>query len=209
MSVSWLKFLAQRLSTPTSRPKRRQQKKCRSTPQLETLEARDVPTVIAHPDYVVKVGPNGVTPDQTTGPEGYTPSQIEQGYGFNQISFSGTAGTGAGTTIAIVDAYSDPNIASRSSGISTNNSIFPRRTLPLSNQAGSSSLPRRQHGLGGPKAYRWMSSGHIAIAPGSKDLARGGDNRVLRQSVHGSPLCRRTEGSGRRFHELGRQRVLR
>jgi subtilase family serine protease len=45
-----------------------------------------------------------------------TPAQIEQAYGFNKISFtvSGktTTGTGAGETIAIVDAYSDPNIVS-------------------------------------------------------------------------------------------------
>ena len=44
-------------------------------------------------------------------PTGYTPAQIRHAYGFDQISFNGTAGNGAGTTIAIVDAYDDPNIA--------------------------------------------------------------------------------------------------
>jgi subtilase family serine protease len=39
--------------------------------------------------------------------QGYTPSQIAQGYGFNQITDQGQ-----GQTIAIVDAYKDPNIAS-------------------------------------------------------------------------------------------------
>lgn len=37
---------------------------------------------------------------------GYTPAQIRTAYGFTAVS-----GTGAGQTIAIVDAYNDPNIA--------------------------------------------------------------------------------------------------
>ena len=41
---------------------------------------------------------------------GFTPPQIQQAYGLNDISFNGTAGTGAGQTVAIVDAYNDPNI---------------------------------------------------------------------------------------------------
>jgi subtilase family serine protease len=61
-----------------------------------------------------------------------TPAQIEQAYGFNKISFTvngkTTSGTGAGETIAIVDAYSDPNIVSdletfdKTYGISNNDS---------------------------------------------------------------------------------------
>ena len=35
----------------------------------------------------------------------YTPAQIKQAYGFDQVPYDGT-----GQTIAIVDAYSDPNI---------------------------------------------------------------------------------------------------
>jgi subtilase family serine protease len=49
-----------------------------------------------------------------TTPTGYSPAQIRAAYGINAISFSnGTiASDGAGQTIAIVDAFSDPNIAS-------------------------------------------------------------------------------------------------
>ncbi len=43
-------------------------------------------------------------------PTGLTPSQIQNAYGINQITFSG--GNGAGQTIAIIDAYNDPNIKS-------------------------------------------------------------------------------------------------
>jgi subtilase family serine protease len=41
-----------------------------------------------------------------------TPAQIATAYAFNQATYNGTALTGAGQTIAIVDAYDDPNAAS-------------------------------------------------------------------------------------------------
>ncbi len=55
-----------------------------------------------------------VIPMVASGPSGYSPEQIQTAYGVNQIKFdSGTIpGTGAGETIAIVDAYNDPTIAS-------------------------------------------------------------------------------------------------
>ncbi len=49
---------------------------------------------------------------QGTTPTGYSPSQIRSAYGLNQISFGSVSGTGAGQTIAIIDAYFDPNISS-------------------------------------------------------------------------------------------------
>jgi subtilase family serine protease len=55
--------------------------------RVERLEARDTPAAL-------------------------TPAQVRAAYGFNQITFGSVAGTGAGTTIAIVDAYNDPYIAS-------------------------------------------------------------------------------------------------
>ena len=50
----------------------------------------------------------------STDPTGLTPQDIRNAYGIDLISFSGgtVSGTGAGETIAIVDAFNDPNIAS-------------------------------------------------------------------------------------------------
>ena len=45
-------------------------------------------------------------------PTGFSPSQVQSAYGVNQISFGNVTGNGAGQTIAIIDAYFDPNIAS-------------------------------------------------------------------------------------------------
>src|SRR5262249_32738984 len=46
-------------------------------------------------------------------PTTFTPTQLVHAYGFDQISFAGGTipGDGRGQTIAIVDAFDDPNIA--------------------------------------------------------------------------------------------------
>jgi len=63
---------------------------------------------IAHPIAVVQ----SVSHDSSTPPNSaLTPSEIASAYGINQITFGPIAGTGAGQTIAIVDAYDDPNAA--------------------------------------------------------------------------------------------------
>jgi subtilase family serine protease len=75
---------------------------------MEALESRALlsKTIIEHPNFVMGplagAGPGG----------GFTPQQLQTGYGFSSINFYGTKGTGKGETIAIVDAYDDPNIQS-------------------------------------------------------------------------------------------------
>jgi hypothetical protein len=78
----------------------------------ELLESRDVPAVMV-PTYTLLRHAGGAAPLATGGPTGTSPSQIRHAYGIDQITFSGgtVAGDGSGTTIAIVDAYDDPNIA--------------------------------------------------------------------------------------------------
>ena len=106
MKFSWFSLFAKRLLQPVLHPRHHPVKPGRSLLRVEPLESRDVPTAVFTPDYVVLTPTNSATPFGTTGPTGYTPTEIRDAYGFNQISFNGTAGTGAGTTIAIVDAYS-------------------------------------------------------------------------------------------------------
>jgi hypothetical protein len=78
--------------------------------RIEELESRflfsagGLDSIFALPDR----GGHGVT---SPTPVGYTPAQIRHAYGFDQITFSnGVKGDGSGQTIAIVDAYDDPNI---------------------------------------------------------------------------------------------------
>src|SRR5579863_10163470 len=84
--------------------------------EVQQLEARTLlsgnPAAQAAAIDLVRYDSGSVVPNVTQAPPGYSPAQIKQAYGFNQISFNGTAGDGTGTTIAIIDAYDDPNIAS-------------------------------------------------------------------------------------------------
>ena len=83
------------------------------------------------------------SPDNASAP--YTPSQVQTAYGVNLISFNGIVGNGAGQTIAIVDAYNDPNIVSDTATFNTRfglpqfNSGGP--TFQVLNENGGTTLP--------------------------------------------------------------------
>src|SRR5580704_561517 len=81
---------------------------------LEQLEDRTVPA-IAHTTYVI--AGRGLSPDGSPTPPSaaFTPSGIDQAYGINLITYGGIQQEGAGQTIAIIDAYDDPDIVSSSS----------------------------------------------------------------------------------------------
>jgi subtilase family serine protease len=81
-------------------------------PCLEQLEGRCVPSAssaawVAAPDLDVRplAGLIASAP--------YTPAQMRHAYGFDRVAFSGGVNNaGAGQTIAIVDAFDDPNVLS-------------------------------------------------------------------------------------------------
>jgi hypothetical protein len=69
-----------------------------------------------------------------------TPPQVQQGYAFNQITFGGAAGNGAGETIAIVDAQDDSNIQA---DLNTFDAQFnlPNTTVVRVSQTGGTNYP--------------------------------------------------------------------
>ncbi|MDR3632309.1 MAG: S53 family peptidase [Isosphaeraceae bacterium] len=91
---------------------------------------------------------------------GLTPSQIKSAYNF---STSSTAGSGE--TIAIVDAYNDPNIAKDLAAFSTQFGL-PAANLSVVNENGGSSLPAANAGWAEEIALdvEWAH----AAAPGAK-----------------------------------------
>ncbi len=92
--------------------------------------------LVAHPTFEIGSLAGGSEP-----PSGaYTPAQIQLAYGFNNITFGGVAGDGSGETIAIVDAYDDPNIQS---DLNTFDSEFglPATTVTRVNETGGTSYP--------------------------------------------------------------------
>jgi subtilase family serine protease len=66
-------------------------------------------TPSAMPNYVFA----GATaePAASASPYGFSPATVRHAYGIDATSFNGITGDGSGQTIAIVDAYNDPNIA--------------------------------------------------------------------------------------------------
>ncbi len=60
------------------------------------------------------IGPSGsIIPDQSRTPNssGYSPQQLQDAYGVNLVTFGTVQGTGAGQTIAVIDAYDNPSFA--------------------------------------------------------------------------------------------------
>jgi subtilase family serine protease len=86
----------------------------------------------------------------TSSIQGYTPAQIRTAYDFSQITFpSGTSADGAGQTIAIVDAYNDPNITSDLSVFDTQFGLAAPPSFKIVNQTGGSKLPSTDSGWAG------------------------------------------------------------
>jgi subtilase family serine protease len=75
------------------------------------LSAAPLHRPVAYPTYHLATQ-QGAKPAGTTGPVGLTPQQISQAYGINAVRFNGITGNGAGQTIAIIDAFDNPNAAS-------------------------------------------------------------------------------------------------
>ena len=80
---------------------------------LERLEDRRLldASPIAYPPFMIK-NPGGVGPLQSSTPPttAFAPAQIQKAYGIDSLVASGNAGQGQ--TVAIVDAFDNPNIAS-------------------------------------------------------------------------------------------------
>jgi subtilase family serine protease len=102
--------------------------------------------------------------------QGYTPSQIEQAYGFNDVTFDNGSvkGDGAGQTIAIVDAYNAPDIASDLGVFDAEFGISAPPSFRVVNQSGGSTLPADNAGWAGEISLdvEWAH----AIAPAANIL---------------------------------------
>jgi len=95
-------------------------------------------------------------------PAGLSPTQIRQAYGFNAIS-----GNGAGQTIAIIDAYDDPNVAGDLHKFDTQFGLADPVFTKV-NQTGGTSLPAASKDWAAEIALdvEWAH----AVAPGANIL---------------------------------------
>src|SRR5262249_58513852 len=131
----------------TTQLKRGRHARCR--PALELLEDRSVPSVslpnnllVSPTAHLLQAG--GVLPAGGPGqPGGFSPAEISHAYGFDQITFSnGTIkGDGTGQTIAIIDAYDQPNIASDLAAFDAMYGLPAPPSFTKVNQSGGTSYP--------------------------------------------------------------------
>jgi subtilase family serine protease len=92
------------MSLPSRAARHRPAPRPRFRPRLELLETRTVPSASA--TAAAAGGP-------PAGGVAYTPQQIQQAYQINQATLpTGQQATGAGQTIALIEAYHDPTILS-------------------------------------------------------------------------------------------------
>jgi subtilase family serine protease len=136
-------------------------------PCLEALEVRELLTV-AYPAALL-FHPGTLVPASGTGqPAGLSPAQVRHAYGFDQISFSNGAvkGDGSGQTIAIVDAYDQPNLAGNLATFDATYGIAAPPNFTKVNQTGGTALPaaRASWGLEESLDVEWAH----AIAPGAR-----------------------------------------
>jgi subtilase family serine protease len=119
----------------------------------------------------LRAGTYAVTPNGSPGqPGGLSPQQVSQAYGFNQITFdNGTIrGDGSGQTIAIVDAYNQPNIASDLQTFDATYGLPAPPNFVVVNENGGGSLPaaNQSWGLEESLDVEWAH----AMAPGANIL---------------------------------------
>jgi hypothetical protein len=164
-----------------------------TAPALEYLEDRTLLT-IAYPAALV-AQPGAFAPEGSSAlPAGFSPAQIRQAYGFNQITFdNGTVkGDGTGQTIAIVDAYNDPDIASNLATFDSTFGIAAPPSFSVVNETGGTSLPAASPSWGLEESLdvEWAH----AIAPGAKIVLVEANSSNLSDLLTGVNYARNRAG---------------
>src|SRR5665213_1547900 len=143
---------------------------------IESLESRRLlSAAVATVQYDSKI----LRSSLSSNIQGYTPSEIRQAYGFDSVAFStgsSTTANGAGQTIAIIDAYNDPNIVSDLGVFDSQFGLGAPPSFKVVNQTGGGTLPATDAGWAGEISLdvEWAH----AIATGANILLveAGSDN---------------------------------
>ena len=132
--------------------------------QLENLEPRRLLSASGYKPHYYLI------PHASSSISGYTPAQLRAAYGFNNVSFGSTAADGRGQTIAIIDAYNDPNIAADLAAFDSKLGIAAPASFRIVNQNGGASLPGTDPSQGWEGETALDVEWAHAIAPGANIL---------------------------------------
>lgn len=153
---------------------RRKDKTARKLPTVipawaESLECRQLLSAATQVMYSDAVFLHSSASTSSSQVDGYSPAQITQAYQFNQVKLAGgVSANGAGQTIAIVDAYNDPKIASDLGVFDQQFGLAAPPSLKVVNGNGTGTLPTTDAGWAGEISLdvEWAH----AIAPGANIL---------------------------------------
>ncbi len=140
---------------------------------VEAIEARTLMSSTMSPDAIYLRSASETASAATTtsvSVQGYTPAEVRTAYGFTSATFSGgtVAADGSGQTIAIVDAYNDPNIREDLAVFDAEFNLAAPANFSVVNQTGGTNLPTTDASWAGEIALdvEWAH----AIAPGASIL---------------------------------------
>ena len=139
--------------------------------QVFALESREMMTVMPTPAFTARpmfeVAPYVANP--TPPPGAFTPSQVAAAYRFSSIDFNGVRGDGTGQTIAIVDAYHNPNIQADLDVFNTRFGL-PATSITQVNQTGGTAYPAADSTGGWALETALDVEWAHAMAPGARIL---------------------------------------
>ncbi|HWE37876.1 MAG TPA: S53 family peptidase, partial [Isosphaeraceae bacterium] len=148
----------------------------RAAPLVEALEGRSLLSVAGTGTPFLATVPilttsPGANPAGSGAPAGLSPAQVRQAYGFNAIRLGGgIVGDGTGQTIAIVDAFNQPNIKSDLHAFDQQFGLPDPPSFQVVAQDGSQNLPANaSKGDWGYEISLDVEWAH-ALAPGAKIL---------------------------------------
>jgi len=134
--------------------------------RIETLESRVLMSAsVTNPDYVLAYNGDGIDPASSSSIVGLTAATVRKAYGLDSIYFNGVKGDGTGQTIAIVDAYTAPNIVSDLHAFDLAMGLNDP-TRQIITQAGATADSPGGWGLESNLDVEWAH----AVAPGAKIL---------------------------------------
>jgi subtilase family serine protease len=134
------RLFARRIPAPRVRSSRW---RYRHAPRFEELENRVVPSAVSGDNLIAAPLAHIIKPLGTGGPglPAYYPSDLRTAYGVNNILFGATHGDGTGQTIAIIDAFNDPNIKTDLANFDTSFGLAAPPSFQVVNQSGGATLP--------------------------------------------------------------------
>ncbi len=131
----------------------------------EPLEDRAVPSAV---QSAFRDAADGLPPVASASVGGVSPAALREAYGVDRVAFGSVTGDGTGQTIAVVDAYDQPNLAGDLAAFDRRFHLPDPPGLTRLNQSGGTSLPAADSAGGwGVETSLDVEWAH-AIAPGAR-----------------------------------------